>query len=514
MTDVKRITQLILTTDHSNRRIGLLARCAHSTVSSYRRLLLAAGITWDQAAAMPEERLRRLLSRSQPTPPREFLEPDWLVVEAELRKKGVDRYMLWCEYQAATIRDLVMSYREFCRRLARYKKRFGLVMRQEHRAGEKLFIDFMGGRPHWCDPKTGTRHYAEVFVACLGASNYVYAEAVATQTVPDWLSAHINALEALGGAPEVFVPDNLKAAVLSRRKGELPLLNPAYQALADHFGVEIEPARPRRPKDKPLVELSVKLVHKALIAILRKRTFFSLAELNAALKEVVAGLNARPFRKSPGHSRKSLFELIDEPALVPLPKTRFDYEAFQVGLSVGPDYHVRFDGAAYSVPYTLIGAKVDVRARRHAVEIWRNGERVAIHPRAGDPRARSTDPDHMPAKHRAWHEADQDLVSWADAYGPSARALADHHATADRPKNGRRRTLRQLRELGRVTGRDRFEAACAKALEINGLEPTVIENILKRGLERAPAAQAAQAAPPRMHGNIRGPAYYGQGEVK
>jgi transposase len=511
MFDLKRITHLILTTDHSNRRISLLARCAHSTVSKYRRLLRAAGTTWEQASAMSEERLRLLLGRSAPTPRREFLEPDWFIVESELRKKGVDRLMLWNEYEAANDRSVVMSYREFCRRLAIYKKRFGLVMRQEHRAGEKLFVDFMGGRPHWCDPKTGALHYVEVFVACMGASNYVYAEAVASQTVPDWLSAHVNALEALGGAPEVFVPDNLKSAVISRRKGDLPHLNPAYEALADHFGVEIEPARPRRPKDKPLAELSVKLVHRALTAVLRKRAFFSLTELNLALKDVITAFNARPFHLAPEHSRKTLFEHIDKPALSPLPKASFDYEAFQVGVPVGPDYHVRF-GGLYSVPHQLVGAKIDIRAKRQAVEIWRNGERLAIHPRNDDPRAKTTNPDHMPAKHRAWHEGGQDLLSWADAYGPNARALVEHHAAADRPQNSRRRTLKQLRELGRVTGKERFEAACGKAFEIGGLEHSVIENILKRGLERAPVDEVAAANPPRLHSNIRGSAYYGRGD--
>lgn len=513
MFHVRRITQLILTTDHSNRRIGLLARCAHSTVANYRRLLSSAGTSWEQASGMSEEHLRRLLVRSGPKPRREFLEPDWFIVAAELRKKGVDRWMLWSEYAAANEPGVVMSYREFCRRLRIYKKQFGLVMRQEHRAGEKLFVDFMGGRPHWCDPQTGARHYVEVFVACMGASNYVYAEAVASQTVPDWLSAHVNALEALGGAPEVFVPDNLKSAVLSRRKGELPQLNPAYEALADHFGVEIEPARPRRPKDKPLVELSVKLVHKALTAVLRKRAFFSMAELNLALKDVVATLNARPFRHVQEHSRKTLFEQIDKPALSPLPKASFDYETFQVGVPVGPDYHVRC-GALYSVPHQLVGAKVDIRTKRLAVEIWRNGERVATHPRTDDPRAKITTPDHMPAKHRAWHEGGRDLLTWADACGPNARALVHHHATADRPEYSRRRTLKQLRELGRVAGRERFEAACGKAFEIGGLEHSVIENILKSGLERAPVEEVAAASPPRLHSNIRGPAYYGRGDAQ
>lgn len=511
MPNIRRIAQLILTTEHSNRRISLLAGCSHSTVSKYRRLLIAAATGWEQLSGMPDEHLHRLLARAEPKPRREFLEPDWFIVERELRKKGVDRWMLWSEYQAASDRDVVMSYREFCRRLEKYKKRFGLVMRQEHRAGEKLFVDFMGNRPHWCDPKTGTRHYVEVFVACMGASNYVHAEAVASQTVPDWLAVHVNTLEALGGCPQVFVPDNLKSAVLARPKGEPPHLNPAYEALADHFGVEIEPARPRRPKDKPLAELSVKLVHKALTAVLRKRAFFSLAELNLGLREVVAALNDKPFRRAPQHSRRTLFEEIDKPALSPLPRASFDYEAFKVGVSVGPDYHVRY-GALYSVPYQLVGAKVDIRAKRLAVEIWRNGQRVATHPRTDDPRAKITDPDHMPAKHRAWHEGERDLLTWVDAFGPNTRALVDHHASADRPEYSRRRTLKQLRDLARMSGKDRFEAACGKAMEIGGLEYAVIANILKRGLELAPVEEVAAGGAPRLHSNIRGSAYYGRGD--
>lgn len=502
-----------LCTDQSSRRIALRLNCAHSTVSRYRLVAVKRGWTPEHVRSLTDDEILKGLSQSKSPSKKKFVEPDWTVVQSQLRKKGVDRFLLWDEYKEGVPTGHAMSYREFCRRLQNSRKRFGLVMRQEHLAGEKLFVDFMGGRPHWCDPSTGELHYVEVFVACMGASNYVYAEALESQSSRDWLGVHVRAFEALGGVPHVLVPDNLKAAVTARPRGQLPTLNPAYAALADHYGAVVEPARPRRPKDKPLVEISVKLVHRALTAILRRRSFFSLGELNEGLKRVVDGLNAKRFSLAPAHSRASLFELIDRPALLPLPATSFSYEAMQVGLAVGADYHVQFEGSSYSVPYHLIGERVDLRVQRGAVEVWRQGQRLAIHLRS--PRgARITDPAHMPAKHRMWKERDRDLTGWAAEYGPSVLQICTQHATAKRPQYHRRRTIKYLRELGRVSGRERFEAACARALEIGATEPSNIENILRHGLDRGSRDADEAAPPPRMHANVRGRSYFDREEGK
>ena len=512
MIDQRQIATQILTTDHSNRRIAARCNCAHSTVSRYRSALQHVHATAADLAKLSDADLADLFAVKGRPPRRDFIEPNWLHAEALLRRKGVDRHILWSDYASEIPAEAAMSYREFCRRLAKHKKRYGLVMRQEHLAGEKLFVDFMGGRPQWADPVTGELKFAEVFVACLGASNYVYAEAVPTQRVSDWVTVHVNALEALGGAPEVFVPDNLKAAVLGRPRGEPPILNPAYQALAEHYGVVIEPARPAHPQDKPAAELAVKFVHKALAASLRKRVFFSIAELNIELKKIVAILNAKRFAKEPEHSRLSLFELIDKPALAPLPAMPFEYEQFHVGITIGADYHVRFDRVAYSVPHVLIGETVDVRAKRGAVEIWRCGQRVAVHARAANGVRRVTDPSHMPARHRAWRDAEGDMMSWTLSYGPNAISVAEHISTSSEAKYTIRRRLKSLRELARASGHERFEEACGRAIAIGGLDPTTIQNLLRRGLGHVPLDEAREAPPPRNHSNIRGKDYFKGGD--
>ena len=272
--------------------------------------------------------------------------PDWAIVHQERKRKGVTLLLLWQEYKAATPEGL--QYSSFCEAYRTWAKQLDLVMRQSHRAGETLFVDYAGQKVPVVDPRSGEVHDASIFIAVLGASNYTFAEATWSQSLPDWIGSHVRAFEALGGVPQVLVPDNLKAAVSRSHRYE-PELNRTYEALAQHYGVAVVPARAARPRDKAKVEVGVQLVERWILARLRHHTFFSLPELNTAIGTLLVDLNHRPFKKLPG-CRHSLFASVDRPALRPLPATPYEYAEWKL-VRVNIDYHVEIEGHYYSVPY-------------------------------------------------------------------------------------------------------------------------------------------------------------------
>ena len=233
----------------------------------------------------------------------------------ELKRKGVTLVLLWQEYKAITPDGL--QYSQFCEAYRQWTGKLDLVMRQSHRAGETLFVDYAGQTMPVINALTGEVHAAAIFIAVLGASNYTFAEATWSQNLPDWIGSHVRAFAALGGVPQVVVPDNLKAAVSRAHRYE-PTLNRTYAELAQHYGVAIVPARAARPRDKAKVEVGVQVVERWILARLRHHTFFSLLELNTAIADLLVHLNRRPFKKLPG-SRQSVFESLDRPALRPLP---------------------------------------------------------------------------------------------------------------------------------------------------------------------------------------------------
>ena len=249
-------------------------------------------------------------------------------------------------------------------------------MRQNHRAGEKLFVDYAGQTVPVVEPATGEMREAQIFVASLGASHYTYAEATWSQGLPDWIASHIRCLEFLGCVPALLVPDNLKSAVTKPCWYE-PIANATYEDFADHYGSAILPARVRRPKDKAKVENAVLLVGRWILARLRHHTFFSLAELNVAIADLLKDLNTKPFKKIPD-CRQVLFEQLDRPAMKPLPGERYAYAEWKRA-RVNIDYHVEVLGHYYSVPYQLVKQELDVRITANIVELLRRNKRVASH---------------------------------------------------------------------------------------------------------------------------------------
>lgn len=345
----------------------------------------------------------------------------------------------------------------------------------------------------------------KLFVAAMGASNYVYAEACPSEGLSDWIAAHANLFAFLGGVPKFVICDNLKAAVVNPDRYE-PGLNRTYAEMARHYGTTILPARPRKPRDKAKVEVAVQIAQRWILARLRNQRFFALADLNAAIRTLVAELNGRVMHGF-NDSRAALFATLDKPRLAELPHDPYVFARWK-RCRVAPDYHVEVDGHWYSTPFRLIRELVDVRIAGKTVEIFHKGQRVASHPRAPNRHGHTTIAEHMPSAHRRhgqWTPAR--LIAAADKIGPSTAAFCDIVMThRPHPEQGFRTCLGVL-ALARIYGVARLDAACRRGLLINARSVASIRSILKAGLDRAFHDEAADHDPPR-HGNIRGQSYF------
>jgi transposase len=381
-------------------------------------------------------------------------------------------------------------------------------MRQSHKAGEKLFVDFPGTQiPIYHPGSSEVAFHSELFVAVLGCSSYIYSEAVRSQELLYWVTAHVNTFEHLGGVPEIVVCDNLRSGVNRSHRYE-PDMNATYSEMAEHFGVAIIPARAYRPRDKAKAESGVLVAERWIIARLRNEHFTSLAEANLKIRGLVEWINARRFKKLDG-SRKSLFEALDRPALRPLPLTRYEFATWRKA-KLGMDYHVevRANRHYYSAPYRLVGEVVEIRLSASTVEIFYRHRRVASHVRSYRS-GYTTDPAHMPESHRrhaSWTPSR--VISWARQTGPSTAKLAEAiMAARPHPEQGFRSCMGIIR-LGNRYGADRLEAACARALSVRSYRYRSVESILRAGLDKKPLTGDDPERTHPTHDNLRGPEYY------
>lgn len=508
MRRVREILRLKYECGASDRAIAVSIGVARSTVQLCLARVAAAGLSWPLPSTLTDQGLEALLfasPRGCKPGVRHKAEPDWAAVHRELRRPGVTLLLLWEEYRA--IHTSGYGYSRWCELYRSWEARLSPTMRQAHPAGERLFVDYAGHTVEVVDGGTGELRAAQVFVAVLGASNYTYAEATWTQSLPDWTGSHVRALEFLGGVPRQVVPDNLRAGVLRANWYE-PGINPTYRDLAAHYGTAILPARVRRPRDKAKVEAGVLVVERWILARLRNQRFVSLAELNAAIAALVTDLNGRPMRKL-GVSRRQLFEELDRPALLPLPAEPFVYAEWRVR-RVSLDYHVDIDGHYYSVPHRLLRERVEARLTARTVELFHRGERVAVHLRGGVRGRHTTLPEHMPQSHRRHAEWTIERIGQeAGSIGAAtARLTALILESRPHPEQGFRACLGILR-LVRTYGRDRVEAACARGLEIGARSYGSVQSILQHGLDRqSPTTSAHEGELPLLHPNIRGSGYY------
>jgi transposase len=397
MRQVREVLRLKWACGLSDRKIAQSLRVSRPTVAEYGRRAQAAGLSWPLPDALDETALeRRLFARTAQPPVARRPTPDWGPVHRELKRKGVTLVLVWQEDKASTPDGL--QYRQCCAAYRQWAEKLDLVMRQSHRAGETLFVDYAGQTMPVVNALPGEVRDAAICIAVLGAANSTFAEATWSQSLPDWIGSHVRACAALGGGPQVVVPDNLKAAVSRPHRYEPPRNRP-YAELAPPYGVASVPARAARPRDKAKVEVGVQVVERWLRARLRHHPCFSLLELNTALADRLVTLNQRPFKKLPG-SRQSVFEALDRPALRPLPAQPSAYAEWKLGRG-NIDYHVEVEGHSYSVPYALVTQQLEVRLRAQVVAICHKGKRVASHQRSPLQGRHSTVAVHMPKAHQS-----------------------------------------------------------------------------------------------------------------
>jgi transposase len=505
MRKIKEVLRLKWEQGLTNRTIAKSLSIARSTVGEYLRRAKNGGLGWPLPADLDEAELeRRLFPPAPVVPAGSRLLPDWTAIHGELKRKGVTLFLLWEEYKQANPEGYQYSW--FCKQYGSWAEKLDLVMRQQHRAGEKLFVDYAGQTVPVVDPATGEIRDAQIFIAVLGASNYTYAEATWSQSLADWIGSHVRAFAFLGGVPELVVPDNLKSGVAKACFYE-PDLNPTYQDMASHYGCAVIPTRVRAPRDKAKVEVGVQVVERWILARLRKMTFFSLAELNTEIGKLLTFVNERSFKKLPG-CRRSLFESLDKPALKPLSETPYVFAEWKKA-RVHIDYHVEIDGHYYSVPYQLVKHELDVRITRTTIEAFHKSRRVASHVRSFQRGGYTTLKEHMPTAHRFYADwSPERLVRWADKTGTAtAKLVGAILSSRVHPQQGFRSCLGIMR-LGKHYGAERLEAACARALIIGGLTCKSVKAILTHGLDQRPLPQAPIETKALHHENIRGAHYY------
>lgn len=495
-----RLAQEGVSAREMGRRLGV----ARSTIQDNLKRAAAAGLNGPLPEDLTDDALeKRLFTHAGvKTGARRRVEPDWAELAHELKRPGVNMMILWEEYRVAHPEGY--GYSRFCDLFRGFERRLTPVMRQHHVAGDKVFVDYSGKRIGIVNPATGEIREAEIFVAVLGASNLTYAEATWTQKLPDWTGAHVRLFRFFGGTPRLLVPDNLKSGVHKASFYD-PEINRTYGALASHYGVGVLPARPRKPRDKAKVEVGVRFAQSYILGRLRRLTFFSLAECNAAIAQAVEAMNSRPMRKL-GVSRRELFDKIERDALCPLPEADWEFAEWKRA-RVSIDYHIEIDGFFYSVPHALIHAEVDVRATARMIEIFHRGQRVGLHERRATGRRHGTDPEHMPSSHRRYAAWTPDRFRrWAAQIGPNTEGLiAAVLASRRHPEQGFRTCLGVLK-LYRGVEPALAEAVSARAIEIGALNCKSVAVLLAR--KPAPAARDGAPATLFDHANLRGPGYY------
>jgi transposase len=505
MRQIREILRLKWTLQRSHRETARSLGVSAGGVAAVVSRATHKGLTWEAVTGLSDDQLEASLwGPKLPLSAARTL-PDPVHLHTELRGKGVTLELLHLEYLADHPDGL--RYSAFCAHYRRWVALQRCSMRQVHKAGEKLFVDYAGQHPHLVDARTGEQIDVELFVAVLGASNYTYAEASLTQRLPDFLASHTRAVEYFGGVSTLVVPDQLRTGVSDPCRYE-PGVQRSYADWARHYGTVVLPARPAKPRDKAKAEAGVLVAERWILARLRHETFFTLAALNERIAELLEDLNARPMKGYGGQSRRTLFERFDRPALQPLPVDRYVYADWSKA-RVNIDYHVDVDHHLYSVPHPLIHAQVEICLTAATVEIFHRGRRVWLHVRSAQPGGYTTIPEHMPKAHRAHLEwTPTRLIRWAETIGPAVGALATAILESrPHPEQGYRSCLGLMR-LAKRHGPERLNAACARALAAGARSYKHVDSILKHGLDRLPADSPAPAPTPRSHDNVRGAAYY------
>lgn len=504
---LKDVARPILTSSLSNRKIAFTTGLSHTTISKYRKIFEDKNYEWPTIQEMSDSEVEAILRGTRKSCVNKVV-PDWALIYKEMQKPNMTLQLLWEEYCQENP-GAAYGFSSFCYKFVKYKRKLDISMRQSHRAGECVFVDFAGTTIPYLDPDTNEDHDAQIFVGVMGCSNYTFSCAVKSQSIADWVEAHNKMFLYYGGVPEIVVPDNLKSAVI--KAGKDHVINRTYQELCKHYGIVAFPTRVRKPKDKAKAEVGVLIITRWILVKLRNRKFFSIDEINEAIIELLWQVNERPFKKLPG-CRRSRFEELDKPLLKPHPGKIFEYAEWTRSQKVGPDYHVYIKEHYYSVPHELVSEHVEARVTNKTLEILSNGRRVASHLRSFVVGGHTTLPEHQPNSHR--HFADQTperLLEWARNIGESAE-LAVKFQFESRPHTMLGlKACSTLRRLAKDYGTERFEAACKRAELIGSLTVKSIRSILQRGLTELTDEHAPIQVNLPFHNNVRGSSYYTDG---
>lgn len=507
MRNIREILRQKWSLNRSHREVAASLNISIGGVSKIVGKADEAALTWGVVETLTDEDLERVVYGTQKAPSATRATLDFPYLHAERKRPGVTLALLHVEYLEKCPDGY--RYTQFCELYRAWLGRRGLTMRLDHRAGDKAFVDYSGVKLHIVDRSTGEVIPVELFVGVLGASNYTFAEATMTQRSADFIGSHLRMLEFFGGAPAALVPDQLKSGV-ARSCWYDPKIQRTYEAMAEHYGTTVMPARPGKPRDKAKVENGVLIVQRWILARLRNETFYSLDDLNCRVDVLQEDLNSRPMKKYGGISRRQLFDRIERAELRPLPTERFEFCEWKQP-RVNIDYHVEVDRHYYSVPSTLVGEIVDARFTASTVELLHRGKRVASHIRSYVAGKHTTKTEHMPKSHQKHAEwTPSRIITWATETGPRTAELAAVIMKERRhPEQGYRSCLGILR-LGKTYGTDRLEAACARAIVARARSYGHVESILKAGLDRVPLPELSETppTPPEAHENIRGPRYY------
>ncbi len=513
MRKIREVLRLKLGLGLKDRAIARSCSIPRSSVANYVFRARQAGLCrWPLSPDLGDEALEALLfppAVTRVTSPKAAV-PDFAWIHEQVhRHKHVTLQLLWEEYKE-TDHD-GYQYSQFCELYRRWVRKIDVVLRQEHRAGEKMFVDHAGQTVPVVARETGEIRQASIFVAVLGASNYTYAEATWKRDLACWIGSHSRAVEFYGGVPFMTVPDNWKAGVKDPCYYE-PDLNPTYRDWADHYDTVVIPARVRKPRDKAKVEAGVLIVERWILAALRHRTFFNLADLNQAIGELLVRLNNRKFRKL-DTTRAKLFESLEKPVLKPLPSTPFPFAEWKT-VRVNIDYHVEIYRHYYSVPYQHVHEELEARISETSIEIFRKGRRIAIHVRSNVAGHHTTLSEHRPKKHQDLEWTVSRIADKGRAIGPSTATLLERIMQSRKhPELGYRSSLGVLRLGNRYTS-ERLEAACRRAVAMNTCSYRSIKSMLATGFDRQPLDQLEiPAAHHEVHANVRGAGYYGKEEV-
>jgi len=500
MRKIKDVLRLKLEAQLSHERIAEALGISKGVVAKYASLAAAAGLDWAGVQTLSETALERHLVGGRSDRPSQYVPPDYGRIHQELRRKGMTLMLLWQEYVEDHPAQSTWRYSQFCENYRRYALRLKRSMRQVHRAGEKMFVDFAGPT---VELASGER--AHIFVAALGASSYTFACATPRETMADWLHGCGQALRFFGGVPQLIVPDNPRAMIANPNRYE-PRANETVEDFARHHGCSVLPARPRHPQDKAKVESAVQVVERWILMRLRHQRFASVDDVNEAIEPLLAQLNAKAFQKLPG-SRASAFADLDAPALQPLPAQPWEWASYKT-VRVHIDQHVEIDGHRYSVPQALVSQVLEARITARAVELLHRGQRVAAHARRAHRGRFPPRLDHPPAAHRAHLQwTPERLVHWGNSIGvATGRTVTRLLEERRHPEHGYRACLGLL-SLARKYGKPRLEAACLVALELGTARYSHVRDILANGRDKVAAVSSPEWTSPQ-HAHVRGPGYY------